>query len=109
VFLDADRSSGAIDVTLEPMPAARYRVVDADGKPVRGARVEHAVNRPLLGQSRDGAQHAKQAVAAWVARSMAHHARSQRDGVLHVPCRTGSRGGRRPAFGRAPERRVCWS
>lgn len=86
-FLGSDHPSGDFDVKLEAIPLMTMRVLDADGKPVRGAAVEPLPN--MMGSLNLGlgerAKRARDAIIGECADRLATQARSNRAGQLAVP------------------------
>ncbi|HEX5051315.1 MAG TPA: hypothetical protein VFZ65_06055 [Planctomycetota bacterium] len=87
VFVAPEQASGELLLQLEPIPTMDCRVVDAEGAPVAGARLEpHQSRRSgFSGVLRGPEGWAKEAWAAAVAHALATGARSDADGRLRVP------------------------
>ena len=86
-FVTTDIGEEDRAITLEPARNMTCRVVDAQGKPVRGARFERAPKSiSAFNGVLQGVQgHAKESIAWLVAEPMLLRTRSNRDGLLAAP------------------------
>lgn len=82
-FVDAGRNGGELMLRLEPLPTARLRVIDANGKPVAHARSEVRGGSPYL--ERVAKETLKNELGALIASTTSRAARSGNDGMLIVP------------------------
>lgn len=87
LFIAGARASGDLEVKLEPIPEMTMRVLDAEGKPVRGARVEPMPN--MMGGVSSGVgdrgKQLRDAIVGECADRLATQPRSNRAGQLTVP------------------------
>jgi hypothetical protein len=84
-FVDAGTGGGELRLQLQPLPTLRLCIIDADGKPVRGARAAAVSGAGFSGVLRGPRGWSKESIAVRIALHVATSVTSDRDGTLVLP------------------------